>query len=97
MLLLVKTEEDYAVQGISFSTSHDRPFTMKCGTETVSLNFGSSDAQVVQQLANFKSCVSVRENSTDGAEMLETIHFPELKLMLNFDENEFASVTIYKN
>ncbi|MBT3236017.1 MAG: hypothetical protein HN353_08710 [Bdellovibrionales bacterium] len=96
-LLLVKTEEDYAVQGISFSTSHDRPFTMKCGTETVSLNFGSSDAQVVQQLANFKSCVSVRENSTDGAEMLETIHFPELKLMLNFDENEFASVTIYKN
>lgn len=85
------------VTGISFSLSHDQAFSITCGAQNVELFFGQSDVKTLETLEGLSSCQKVMEYSTDGANQLETVYLPELKLMLNFDKNDFASVTTYQN
>lgn len=85
------------ITGISFSLSHDQAFAVSCGQQSVDLFFGSSDTKILESLESLTACQKVMEYSTDGANQLETIYLPELKIMLNFNKNDFSSVTTYEN
>lgn len=90
--------EGNTIKAIRFSTSHDKPLNLTCGDTSTQVFFGSQDRVVEQELLALSGkCQVTREFSTNGSNLLSKIYLPEMNLILNFDNNDFVSVTTYKN